>query len=175
MAAHPSDPLYARGWAPDTQSDEWPKLSDEAMGAQAVFEELVDGSWQLADGSSDGRWRLEGQVFVDGSCLPGQAKALWRAGWGVVQVDASGHPVRRAYGVVPRHLPQNAVSAEWAALSVAVQYVAPESEDGMATIWQDCPAVTDEWRRPWAKRLRHGSKYAGMCRALWGYDGGLSQ
>ncbi len=112
-------------------------------------------------------------MFADGSCVPGYSKALWRAGWGVVQVDAVGHPVRRAHGVVPRHLAQNAVIAEWAALTVAIQFAAPRSGEpsGRVTIWQDCRAVTDEWRKPWRSRLRHGSKHAGMCRALWQYRG----
>ncbi len=72
-------------------------------------------------------------------------------------MDAHGHAIRRAFGVVPRHLPQNAVTAKWCALGVALQFAMPgtATTNESVTVWQDCRAVTDEWTKPWQKRLRY--------------------
>ena len=72
---------------------------------------------------------------TDGSYDKGPNPEMGRAAWAVVQAGPVGHPLKIIRGPVPSDLPQNAVTAEWMAAAVAIQYL----EAGELFI--DCSAV----------------------------------
>ena len=98
--------------------------------------------------------KLDGELFVDGSCFPHAVKKLWRAGWAVVQVSSLGQPLLRLFGPVVWGLAQTAPSAEWLALSMAHRHLAPDPGPA-SDIFSDCLAVVKGmagafWSKPMA-------------------------
>ena len=85
---------------------------------------------------------LHGPIYTDGSYDKGPHPEMGRAAWAVVQVGPKGHPLKIIRGPVPAGLPQNAVTAEWMAAAVAIQYL------GEGELYIDCSAVVgglQEW------------------------------
>ena len=64
-------------------------------------------------------FRLEGNVYLDGTCDQHLIQDLKRAAWAVVQVSDDGVVEASAFGPVPSSLPQTSQAGEYSALAAA--------------------------------------------------------
>ena len=62
----------------------------------------------------------KGEVFGDGSCTHPSDPPLSRAGFAVCQVNSDADLISAIFGCIPRNLPQDSLTAEHTALSVAL-------------------------------------------------------
>ena len=143
-------PPLLRGWAPDPTHD-WPNPDKKEV---ARCQRWCADQERWVDLGEAEQFELDGELYVDGSCFPHAVKRLWRAGWAVVQVAASGQPLLRLFGPVVSGLAQTAPSAEWLALSMAHRHFAPDPGPA-SEIFSDCLAVVKGmagifWSKPMA-------------------------
>ena len=107
--------------------------------------------------------RLDGDVYIDGSCDPHPVQGCSRASWAVAQVDEEGILCRALSGVVPLELPQTAPAAEYCALGAAAQVVLPS-----ARLFGDCLNVVED-AHDFRMAARDPRKmYAGILRSIIG-------
>ena len=116
-----------------------------------------------------GPWFGRQHLYSDGSQEPSVWRDQPRAGWGLVQ-RVDGKPWRRAFGPVPRRMPQTAPASEWCGwlwahvLSPTPQEEADEDEDCDITIFSDCQGVVDQSHKKGYEAMNQKFIYAGCLR-----------
>ena len=65
--------------------------------------------------------REDGKVYGDGSCLHPSSDPLSRGGFACVQISEDGSVLKAIFGCLPKSIPQNSLSAEYAALACAME------------------------------------------------------
>ena len=117
------------------------------------------GEWEDLDPEDCVGFDLQGLVYEDGSADVHVISELRRAGWGLVQVGPTGAALKRAYGPVPRDLPQTAYIAEWCDYSEVDQLA-----QGPTQPHQDCLNVVKALLKPVRSQLRWSNKAADFLR-----------
>ena len=84
------------------------------------------------------QWKMNGNIFTNGSCARRFNSELNRAAWAAVQVDDTGATQAVVHGIVPRTLPQTPQSAEHMVATAAIDLL-----DENATLHIDCKGVVD--------------------------------
>jgi hypothetical protein len=87
-------------------------------------------------------FKLEGRVYLDGTCDQHPVRDLKRTAWAVAQVDESGTVRAAAYGPVPSSLPQSSQSGEYSALAAAEHL-----KTGACRLFGDCENVVGDWNK----------------------------
>jgi len=144
--------LWTKGWM-EHPTQEWPEaLECDERVLQAVNEA---GEWEDVDPGDTATFDLQGLVYEDGSADVHVISELRRAGWGLVQVGPTGAALKRAYGPVPRDLPQTAYIAEWCGYSEVSQLA-----QGPTQPHQDCLNAVKAFLKPVQSQLRCSNKAA---------------
>ena len=159
IAAGPLDPLYGRGLLPHPAECAPAPRAEGGECFQAFGEQCPVP------------FTLEGNVYIDGSCTRTPCKELNRAGWGIVQLDCDGRPVRQASGPVWASLPQTSQAAEFAALAALVQLldgpcVAYSDCLGVVRAMSDCASYASDPRKMYAAVLRGVMRDPGLVHVL---------
>ena len=81
-------------------------------------------------------FKLEGNVYLDGSCDQHMIKDLKRASWGIAVLIEQGETVASAKGAVPSDTIQTSQSGEYGALAAAMMLVT-----GACHLFSDCSNV----------------------------------
>ncbi len=99
---------------------------------------------------------LEGELYVDGSCVPSAVSGFARAACAIVQMNGS-RVVKKALAAVPAYLPQTAQAAEHLGMVLIFRYLA-----GRANVVGDCLGVVKAINASVASMLGPSRRYAGL-------------
>ncbi len=141
-------------------ADVWPRPSAEANAAV---------EWSGADGPGDddrdcdGRPRVQGQLYIDGSCSTGVFPELRRASSSIIQWAADKPEGWRMALPVPRPLPQTPQAAEYVALAVVKQFA---KQHAQADVASDCANVVADANAGGGRALAHKKVYAGIMKEI---------
>ncbi len=126
-------------------------------------------SWALdADGCRCEDPRMEGHVFIDGSCSTSVFRGLQRAALALVQLDNDMKAVKTVSIPLWDSLPQTSQAAEYAAYAALAQIL-----DGKTTAYGDCQGVLEQAAKPPAERYAGKRKYAGVLRSMLKHPQGM--
>ncbi len=113
--------------------------------------------------------RMEGHVFIDGSCSTSVFKGLQRAALALVQLNDGAKPTKTVSVPLWSSLPQTSQAAEHAAYA-GLSHVL----DGRAIAYGDCQGVLDLAAKCPAERYSGRKKYAGILRSMLKFPQGMA-
>ena len=159
LAAPEDDMFYTRGWA------ETPAVAKPIVDAIVKYE-IRQGNIMIPS-DPFGFLPQDGDFYPDGSVIFGRQDILARGGWGVVQVDESGHPIKAIFGTVPRYFACTPVVAEHLALvNLASRLVNPVE----ARVFPDCKATIQIYNKGREDATVHSSNLAGLWLDIFSQD-----
>ena len=113
------------------------------------------------------RPRIEGDLYLDGSCSTGRPAGLNRAGWGIIALDAASNTVTATIcGLVWSSLPQTPQSAEFCAYGACRQLL-----EGDGVLHIDCTGVVGLVSKTLEQQLQGNHKYTGIAKQAMAFSG----
>ena len=106
--------------------------------------------------------KLQGRVFMDGSCSPHALPGLWRASWALTLADERGKSRVAVRGTVPGVLPQTAPVAEMCAYGAYLELT--DLDPGRTCGYTDCLGVPLLHQLGIKSRLKAQRKLAGLSK-----------
>ncbi len=113
--------------------------------------------------------RMEGHVFIDGSCSSSVFKELQRAALALVQVSDDAKAVKTVSVPLWNSLPQTSQVAEYAAYA-GLSHVL----EGKALAYGDCQGVLAQAAKNPAERYSGRRRYAGVLRSMLKFPRGMA-
>ncbi len=158
VARRPREHIFWTSGLLPHPGDTWPR---PAANPTLDVEYRGDGDPPLRE---DGRPRISGTVYVDGSCTAHIITELKRASTSMVVMDGHGNAKWQVRMPVPTPMPQSSQAAEYAALPLVHAYAANTSDD--FDIASDCLNVVKSCNEDPMKAIAASRMYGGIMKPI---------